>query len=204
MKAVARSHVWWPGLDRDVVEAVRGCQICQEQQHMPKRTEMTSWPFPEKPWSRLHVDFGRPFKGRFFFVVVDAFSKWVEVLPVTSPSSTATIACLRDIFATHGIPDLIVSDKGAAFVSSEYRKFLKRNNIKQLQIPPYHPASNGAADRVVQTVKSKLKKSAAGDFKTQIAIEVLTTPPFTTSCSHWTYTSRTFDGKEVEDCVGQA
>ncbi|XP_064475661.1 uncharacterized protein K02A2.6-like [Ornithodoros turicata] len=60
-------------------------------------------------------------------------------------------------------------DNGPAFVSSEYKAFLKRNRIKQLLIPPYHPASNGAAERVVQTVKAKLKKSVAGDFKTQIA-----------------------------------
>ncbi|XP_064463042.1 uncharacterized protein K02A2.6-like [Ornithodoros turicata] len=165
-KAVARSHAWWPGLDSDVAETVRGCSVCQQQQNMPRRVVMTSWPYPEKPWSRLHIDFGGPFKGHYFLVLVDAFSKWVEVIPVTSPSATTTIACLRDIFATHGLPDTLVSDNGPAFVSSEYRAFLKRNNIRQLLILPYHPASNGAAERVVQTVKAKLKKSTTGDFKT--------------------------------------
>ncbi|XP_070386290.1 uncharacterized protein [Dermacentor albipictus] len=40
------------------------------------------------------LDFGGPFKGHYFLLVVDAFSKWVELLPVTTPSAGATIAVL--------------------------------------------------------------------------------------------------------------
>ncbi|XP_077529547.1 uncharacterized protein LOC144141993 [Haemaphysalis longicornis] len=76
---VARSHVWWPGLDHDIARMVQSCQVCQENQRASRRVKITPWPFPERPWSRLHVDFGGPFKGHYFLVVVDAFSKWVEV-----------------------------------------------------------------------------------------------------------------------------
>lgn len=169
MKSVARSHVWWETIDADITSKVRGCKLCQQQQRSAPQAEMTPWPFPEKPWSRLHADFGGPFKGHYFFVLVDALSKWIEVFPVASPSAAATIECLRTAFATHGLPDTIVSDNGAAFTSDEFRNFLNRNGVRRILIPPYHPASNGAAERVVQVVKRNLKKTTTGDFKTQLA-----------------------------------
>lgn len=49
-----------------------------------------------------------------------------------------------------------------------FSSFWKKNQIRGIRVPPYHPASNGAAERVVQLVKNKLKKSTAGDFQTQI------------------------------------
>ncbi|XP_037512230.1 uncharacterized protein K02A2.6-like [Rhipicephalus sanguineus] len=168
-KMVARSHVWWPGLDQDIAHMVQSCQVCQEHQRASRHVEITPWPFPQRPWSRLHVDFGGPFKGHYFLVIVDAFSKWVEVLPVTTPSAGATIAALRQVFAAQGLPDIIVSDNGPAFASAEYLAWLTKNGIRRMMVPPYHPASNGAAERVVQTIKDKLKKSQAGDFRTQVA-----------------------------------
>lgn len=128
-----------------------------------------SWSFPEKPWSRIHVDFAG---------MVDAFSKWVKVHPVLSPSAEATFHC-SGLFSQHGLPDSIVSDDGPPFVSSQYAEFLRRNGSRRMLIPPYHPASNGAAERVVPTIKDKLKKSAPGDLKTQLArllLQYRTTP----------------------------
>lgn len=168
-KMIARCHVWWPGIDSDITDQVKNCATCQTYHKSPRGIPITPWPFPDKPWSRLHVDFGGPFMGHYFLVMVDAFSKWVEVHPVRSPSTDATISVFRTVFAQHGLPDIIVSDNGPAFVSSQYADFLSRNGIRRMLVPPYHPASNGAAERVVQTIKDKLKKSAPGDFKTQVA-----------------------------------
>ncbi|KAL3208761.1 hypothetical protein MRX96_038843, partial [Rhipicephalus microplus] len=62
-KIVARSHVWWPGLDQDIARMVQSCQVCQENQRASRHVEITPWPFPEKPWSRLHVEFRGPLQG---------------------------------------------------------------------------------------------------------------------------------------------
>ncbi|XP_070382482.1 uncharacterized protein [Dermacentor albipictus] len=102
-------------------------------------------------------------------VVVDAFTKWVEVLPVTTLSAGAATAALRQVFAAQGLPDVIVSDNGPAFASTEYLAWLTKNGIRPMMVPPYHPASNAAAERVVQTIKDKLKKSQTWDFRTQLA-----------------------------------
>nr|XP_037268455.1 uncharacterized protein K02A2.6-like [Rhipicephalus microplus] len=167
-KIVARSHVWWPGLNQDNARMVKSCQVCPENQRAPRHVDITAWPFPEKPWSRLHVDFGGLFKGHYFLVVVDAFSKWVEVLPVTTPSAGAPLR-VTAIFAAQGLPDVIVSDNDPAFASEEYLAWLTKNGIRRMMVPPYHPASKGAAERVAQTVKDKPKKSKGVDFRTQVA-----------------------------------
>lgn len=56
---------------------------------------------------------------------------------------------------THGVPDDCISDNGPAFTSSD---FLCKNGIRQVLVDPYHPSSNGQAQRIVQNVKEALKK----------------------------------------------
>lgn len=93
MKMVARSHVWWQGIDEVIENKVYGCTTCQVYQRAPMPLQQTPWPFPEKPWSRLHVYFRGPFQGVYFLVLVDAFSKWVEVMRVPTPSASSTVRC---------------------------------------------------------------------------------------------------------------
>ena len=91
-------------------------------------------------------------------ILVDVHSKWVEVQVVLLTSAAATINKLRMIFATHGLPNTIVSDNGPAFISAEFKEFLQCNGIEQVLSPPYHLSSNGLAERTVQTVKQGVKK----------------------------------------------
>ena len=104
------------------------------------------------------MDYAGPVNNHMLLVVVDAFSKWIEVFPVKSASSATTIEKLRCLFATHRIPESIVSDNGSPFTSSEMKEFLIGNGVKQITSSPYHPSSNGLAERAVQTCKSGLKK----------------------------------------------
>jgi hypothetical protein len=68
---------------------------------------------------------------------------------------------LRRMFAAYGLPVELVSDNGPQLVSEEFEIFLKRNGVKHTLSPTYHPASNGLAERNVQTFKQMLKKSNA-------------------------------------------
>ena len=88
-----------------------------------------------------------------FLVVVDAHSKWPEVIPVSSTTSSSTI----DLFARFGISEQIVSDNGTQFVSEEFQAFVKSNGIRHITSAPYHPATNGLAERAVQTFKQALR-----------------------------------------------
>ena len=106
---------------------------------------------------RIHVDYAGPVQGKMLLVVYDAHSKWPEVYLMTSTTSSRTVAVLRDMFARFGIPQQLVSDNRPQFVSQEFESFLSQNGVKHIKSSPYHPASNGAAERLVQTVKQSLQ-----------------------------------------------
>ena len=65
---------------------------------------------------------------------------------------------LRTLFATHGIPEVVVSDNGTTFTSAEFSQFMTKNGIRHVKIAPHHPSSNGLAERAVKTFKEGMKK----------------------------------------------
>ena len=110
-----------------------------------------------------------PFEGKNILVVIDAHSKWIEAVCTPSTSSAAVIEVLATLFAQFGVPETIVTDNGAGFVSSEFEDFLKSNGVKHSTSAPYHPASNGLAERAVQIVKKGLKKQTTGTMSYRLA-----------------------------------
>ena len=84
------------------------------------------WEWPSRPWERIHIDYARPFLGKMFLIMIDAYSKWIEVHPVNTAASRVTIEKLRSTFAIHGLPMTIVSDNGSNFCSEEFEEFMAK------------------------------------------------------------------------------
>ena len=135
MKRIMRNAVWWPGVDADIERKVKSCVDCQVNQGSPARAPLHPWEWPSRPWSRLHIYRAGPFMGKMFLVVVDAYSKWLNVKMVPSANSSSTVTVLRSLFATHRLPELIASDNGTAFTSEEF-SFLRRNEIRHVTSAP--------------------------------------------------------------------
>ena len=169
MKSIARSFVWWPKIDKDLEIKAKSCHTCQTHQRLPPKAPVHAWEYPSTPWERVHIDFMGPFEGKMLLIIVDAHSKWIEAHVMTSSTSTATIERLRQTFATHGVPQVLVSDNGSSFTSTEFAEFMDKNAIKHIRSAPYHPATNGLAERAVQTVKAGLKKLSGGNLETRVA-----------------------------------
>nr|XP_012235012.1 PREDICTED: uncharacterized protein K02A2.6-like [Linepithema humile] len=119
--------------------------------------------------------------------MVDAHTKWPEVKETGgSMSANTVIKGFREAFATHGIPDVVVSDNGTGFVAAEVKEYLQKHGIKFIQTAPYHPASNGLAERMVQTLKHQLKKIPAREWQVGLAnilLALRSTPGATTGKS---------------------
>jgi len=109
-----------------------------------------------------------------FLILVDAHSKWLEVYPMSSTTSTAVIQRLRTVFAQFGLPATIVTDNGPNFTSLEFKEFLCRNGIAHVTSSPYHPASNGLAERAMKTFKEGMRKIKEGTLSERIARFLLT------------------------------
>ena len=165
MKSLARLYIWWPGLDQEIEQLVHACQV---NNNTPPSAPLQPWQWPSKPWTRIHVDYAGPIAGHMLLVIVDSHSKWMEVHVMTS-SAKATIEHLQITFAQMGLPTTLVSDNGPCFVSEEFKQFLKCNGITHITSAPYHPASNGLAERAVQTLKQTLKKQQSGSLKHKVS-----------------------------------
>ena len=175
MIALARSKIWFPGIDRMITEIAEGCNTCAIFGKNPPKAPLHPWEIPEKVWQRLHIDFCETSPNDKYLVVIDAKSKWPEVIYMRNVTTTSkTIQKLNELFATHGIPEQIVSDNGPQFASKEFANYCKEMNIQQTLTAPYHPNSNGEAERFVQTFKDHLYKSTKeGKSKEKATVELL-------------------------------
>ena len=168
MKAIARSYMWWLGIDKDIENLAKSCLPCHENKSQPA----TACPFLDKT----------------FLVVVDAHSKWPEVIEMPSTTSFKTTEALRNLFEKYGLPEQLVSDNGPQFTSEEFAEFMKVNGIKHIRSAPYHLSTNGLAKRFVQTFKKVMKTSAQDEpnLSTQLSQFLLgyrSTPHATTNVS---------------------
>ena len=75
---------------------------------------------------------------------------------MNTTTSSATINELRTIFSRYGFPEQLVSDNGPQFSSLDFNSFLQANGIRHITSAPWHPASNGLAERFVQTFENAM------------------------------------------------
>ncbi|XP_035904772.1 uncharacterized protein K02A2.6-like isoform X6 [Anopheles stephensi] len=172
MKAIARSFVYWPSLDSDIADRVASCEACQAAAKSPPSQIPSCWPKPPGPWHRVHIDYAGPVEGAYFLIAVDAYSKWPEIIKTASITSFATISILRGIFARFGPPVTLVSDNGTQFSSEAFKEFCECNGIDHVRTPPFHPQSNGQAERFVDTFKRSLKKIRARNVSLEEALDL--------------------------------
>ncbi|CAL1299051.1 unnamed protein product [Larinioides sclopetarius] len=158
MKQLARRYCIWKNIDKDIETLVKYCKDCSSVKHSPAKAPIHHWDLPINNWDRIHIDYAGTFQGFHYLIVVDAKSRWVEIKVLQrSPDSEITMKLLNDIFATHGYPLFMVSDNASIFTSEEFKHFCRMNEIRQKFIAPSHPATNGLAERNVQTLKGRLK-----------------------------------------------
>lgn len=158
-KSVARSYVWWPYMGKDIENMVRNCENCLLYRDNPPKAVLIPWEIPNQVWERIHIDYLGPIFNKYILVIVDAYSKWIEAFVVNNMTTLTTINILRSCFARFGIPKILVSDNGRQFIAEEFQNFLRMNGITPKNTAPYQPATNGAAENTVKTVKKSIFKA---------------------------------------------
>ena len=187
MKSLAREYVWWPNINQEIEGIAARCEGCAKHRSKPTLTSLTHWPWATRPMERVHVDFAE-YKGVDIFVMVDVYSKFIWAVIMYQNTKTNKLLCVLDsIFADRGLPSVLVSDNGPQFTSSAFKDHMKSRGVKHVLTPPYHPASNGAAERAVGVLKDALYKmdapAAIPSLQTAITkfLEIYRSSPHTTT-----------------------
>lgn len=169
---MAKSYFWWPKLNEDIIDITRTCINCLSYRNAPPKANLKPWPVPPSAWYRLHADFLGPLFGKMFLIVVDSYSKWPEVFQMANIASTLSIQKFEQIFLSYGFPIHLVTDNGTSFTSHDFQTYCKKRGINHTFTPPHHPATNGAAERFVETFKSNITKIVESGKSLNYAISI--------------------------------
>ncbi|CAL4204939.1 unnamed protein product [Meganyctiphanes norvegica] len=159
MKETVRGYFWWPGITKDIEAMAAKCDGCRKYKKKPPPVPLCPWPYARRPMERVHIDYCE-YKGKMILVMIDAYSKKIWTRCMMSDTTTyKTLAVLFGWFCEEaGFPTTLVSDNGPQFTSKEFEEKLSKWGVKHILTPPYHPASNGLAERAVGVVKDKLRR----------------------------------------------
>lgn len=153
----ARTSVWWPGLPKQIEDLVAQCVTCAKDQPTPKEPLMSA-SFPSRPWERIATDLF-DLNRKVYLIVVDYYSRWFEIKELRNETSQVVIQTLKELFAIHGIPDLIISDNGPQYSADSFRKFAATYGFVHTTSSPRYPQANGEVERAVRTANSLLRKN---------------------------------------------
>lgn len=137
----------------------KSCVGGQDVKHAPPSAPIHPWEWPSIPWQRIHINFAGPFLDSMILVIVDALSNWPEVIQMSTTTAKKTVYVLRTVFARNGVPVQIVSDNGPQLASEHFANCMRYNGITHITSAPYHPDTNGLAERFVQSFKSAMRAS---------------------------------------------
>ena len=153
----AKTSVWWLGLSTELENMVKSCQKCIEQSK-DHAEPLKPIEFPSRPWQRIGADLFY-LNGTTYLLVVDYFSRYVELAKIHSQTSASIINHLKPIMASHGICEYFHSDGGKYFTSNEFKEFAMQYDFKLVTSSPKFAQSNGMIERHVGTIKDMLKKA---------------------------------------------
>jgi len=156
------SRVFWPNMHADIFSYVKTCAICQSTKNpMSKPHGDLKSISTNGPWDMLAIDLMGPLpntKNRncYILVVVDHFSKWVEIFALKNTQAPTICAILQnEIFCRWGTPKNLLSDNATYFRSKNFENMCASWGVKHRYTTPYHPQGN-ITERVNRNIRAML------------------------------------------------
>ncbi|XP_064098186.1 uncharacterized protein LOC135209441 [Macrobrachium nipponense] len=157
---------YWPGMKADVKHHIESCHPCQvtgkPNQKIPP-APLVPITVPNSPFEKVIVDCVGPLpktkkQNEYILTVLCPTTRFPLAIPIKNISARTIIVNLLKIFTIFGFPKELQCDQGTNFTSDLFKQTLKQLNISHIFASAYHPQTNGALERVHQTIKSLLRK----------------------------------------------
>lgn len=148
----ANQCVWWPRISKDIQDRVAKCNFCTERLPTQRSEPLIPSALPERPFQKVGTDL-MELNGQNYLVVMDYYSRYLDVAYLPDTTSRTVILKLKNIFARHGIPETLVSDNGTQFTSAEFQAFSRDWCFKHVTSSPHYPQANGEAESAVKIAK---------------------------------------------------
>ena len=126
----SRQSVFWPFINSDIKDMVSSCTTCLTHRNRQQQETLIPHKIPSRPWTKVATDLFTLYGKDYTVLVIDYYSKYVEVEYLKDTSSSTVIKKLKKIFSRHGIPQKLCSDNGPEFKSKEFQRFAMQWDIK--------------------------------------------------------------------------
>ena len=143
-------------MNKDIKEAVSKCDQCIRYGRITHQPLQNST-LPEGPWQRIAADL-MTFQGREYLVIVDYFSRWVEIATIERETAKEVVRRMEIIFLRTGFTCELMTDNGPCFKAEEFTRFCQQKSIRHLTSSPLYPESNGLVERMIQSIKRWWRK----------------------------------------------
>jgi hypothetical protein len=160
---------FWPNMLQDIRRFVRNCDVCRRMKAWRDRRQgfLKPLPIPDRLWREISVDFitelPRSDDCTNLMVITDRLGKGVILEPMrTIEAKDVARVFLRTFYRQHGLPAAIVSDRGTQFVSALWKRVCQLLKIVRRLSTAYHPETDGATERMNQTVETYLRTFVNG------------------------------------------
>ena len=159
-------HAWyWPGMGAEIENYCKTCPTCNQVNlpHNLKPVPLQSLEPPKFFNDRVHFDLMGPLPldggHKWLMVVIDAFSKWVELIPLSDKQAETTAnAFFSQWICRYGVPRKVVSDRGTEFACSEFDKLASTMGFDHSLASRGHAQSNGLVERENRTIIAYWRK----------------------------------------------
>ena len=167
-----KDKFYWYGMTKDTILYVQQCAVCNRTKKLSVTPKSPLQKFHAGfPMERVHLDILGPFNrskrnNAYILVMVDQFTKWVELaaLPAQSAELTAR-AVLNHFVVTFGCPLEIHTDNGRNFECELFHSFCKLLEITKTRSTPYHPAGNGQCEVFNKIILQMIRAYLSRGFK---------------------------------------
>ena len=155
--SLARTCVYWPGMEADITDYIKRCLMCIDSSNLPVETLHPN-EVPPGPCVKVGMDFFQDEFRKKHLIIADYFSKFPYVYPVASSHHFKTINYIRELFTTEGIPTIVMSDNGPPFNGNDFKRFSREFDFIHTTSSPHFHQSNGFIKAMVKKVKNAHRK----------------------------------------------